>query len=149
MSRSMKRRGSRYACGKAPVAELCSRLAITAVEMPSLAPLMELAESTIRAQVQRAELMQAELERLRNAVTQQHGGHSRTPAFMHGVRHAEKRMQTWLHERAEWMNDPNATSVLHSAAFDLGGLKWGWIKQLHRMNKARDKMNKLRASSCD
>jgi hypothetical protein len=45
---------------------------------------------------------------------------SRSPEYEQGNRAAIKWAITWLHERANEMNDPHARLVLNSAAFNMG-----------------------------
>lgn len=48
------------------------------------------------------------------------GVDSRHPQYRQGQRQAQKHAVSWLHKRANSMNDPHAKSILDSAAFDLG-----------------------------
>jgi hypothetical protein len=45
---------------------------------------------------------------------------ARSQQFMDGWRCAEKRVVTWLHDRAQQMGDPRATAILNVAADDFG-----------------------------
>lgn len=45
----------------------------------------------------------------------------RSKQFEDGFHHALGRCVTWLHERANLMNDPHARAILNSAANALGG----------------------------
>jgi hypothetical protein len=45
---------------------------------------------------------------------------ARNHQHMEGRREATKRIVTWLHERANAMNDPKAKAILDVAASDLG-----------------------------
>lgn len=44
----------------------------------------------------------------------------RSDDYRAGHRRAMRACVAWLHERAQAMNDPKATAILNSAAFDLG-----------------------------
>lgn len=44
---------------------------------------------------------------------------------------------TWLHERAKQMNDPNAVSVLNTAAFNMGTDASPKVAQMREEAKAK------------
>lgn len=44
----------------------------------------------------------------------------RSPQYLQGRREALKWAITWLHARAETMNDPHARAILNVAATDMG-----------------------------
>lgn len=46
---------------------------------------------------------------------------SKIPEYLRGHRDATRAAVTWLHRRAQSMNDPHAKAILDSAANDLGG----------------------------
>lgn len=43
----------------------------------------------------------------------------RTPDYVDGRRNGIKWAITWLHQRAEEMNDPHAKAILNTAAFNM------------------------------
>lgn len=45
---------------------------------------------------------------------------NRAPQYIDGRRNGIKWAVTWLHERANEMNDPHAKAVLDAAAFEMG-----------------------------
>lgn len=45
---------------------------------------------------------------------------SRSPEYTQGRRAGVKWAITWLHDRANEMNDPHAKAILNTAAFNLG-----------------------------
>lgn len=45
---------------------------------------------------------------------------SRNPQYLQGRREALKWAVTWLHARADAMNDPHAKAILNVAATDMG-----------------------------
>lgn len=44
----------------------------------------------------------------------------RSADYLAGHRHGVRACVQWLHQRAREMNDPKATAILNSAAFNLG-----------------------------
>ncbi len=59
----------------------------------------------------------------------------RCPQYLQGRREAVKWAITWLHTRAEQMNDPHAKAILNVAATDMGfDTKNGEFPKIKRKN---------------